>query len=81
MLDGLTIVYRSNVDLYFYVMGSSHENEVLNLQRHHSMIEVSYEDVLLPVSFNDIVINIFILYKEKLLLPNHFYQYHEMYDC
>ena len=28
MLDGLTIVYRSNVDVYFYVMGSSHENEV-----------------------------------------------------
>lgn len=28
MLDGLTIVYRSNVDLYFYVMGSSYENEV-----------------------------------------------------
>ena len=28
MLDGFTIVYRSNVDLYFYVMGSSHENEV-----------------------------------------------------
>ena len=28
MLDGLTCVYRSNVDLYFYVMGSSHENEV-----------------------------------------------------
>lgn len=29
MLDGLTCVYRSNVDLYFYVMGSSHENEVI----------------------------------------------------
>ncbi|KAJ9592989.1 hypothetical protein L9F63_015359, partial [Diploptera punctata] len=28
MLDGLTCVYRSNVDLFFYVMGSSHENEV-----------------------------------------------------
>ena len=31
MLDGLTIVYRSNVDLYFYVMGSSYENEVRSL--------------------------------------------------
>lgn len=30
MLDGLTCVYRSNVDLFFYVMGSSHENEVCN---------------------------------------------------
>lgn len=28
MLDGLTCVYRSNVDLFFYVMGSSQENEV-----------------------------------------------------
>lgn len=28
MLDGLTCVYRSNVDLFFYVMGSSFENEV-----------------------------------------------------
>lgn len=30
MLDGLTCVYRSNVDLFFYVMGSCHENEVSN---------------------------------------------------
>lgn len=29
MLDGLTCVYRSNVDLFFYVMGGSHENEVI----------------------------------------------------
>lgn len=28
MLDGLTCVYKSNVDLFFYVMGSSNENEV-----------------------------------------------------
>ena len=28
MLDGLTCVYRSNVDLFFYVMGSFNENEV-----------------------------------------------------
>lgn len=28
MLDGLTCVYKSNVDLFFYVMGGSHENEV-----------------------------------------------------
>lgn len=28
MLDGLTCLYRSNVDLFFYVMGSSQENEV-----------------------------------------------------
>ncbi|XP_066934366.1 coatomer subunit zeta-1-like [Clytia hemisphaerica] len=29
MLDGLTIVYRSSVDLYFYVMGSQYENELI----------------------------------------------------
>lgn len=28
MLDGLTCVYKSNVDLFFYVMGNSNENEV-----------------------------------------------------
>ncbi|RXG68203.1 Coatomer subunit zeta-1 [Armadillidium vulgare] len=31
MLDKLTCVYRSNVDLFFYVMGSSHENELILL--------------------------------------------------
>ncbi|XP_072020181.1 coatomer subunit zeta-1-like isoform X2 [Amphiura filiformis] len=29
MLDGLTCVYRSNVDLFFYVVGSSQENELI----------------------------------------------------
>ena len=28
MLEGLTCVYRSNVDLFFYVIGSAQENEV-----------------------------------------------------
>lgn len=28
MLENMTCVYKGNVDLYFYVMGSSHENEV-----------------------------------------------------
>ena len=28
MFEGLTCVYRSNVDLFFYVVGSSAENEV-----------------------------------------------------
>ncbi|XP_055608275.1 coatomer subunit zeta-1 [Uranotaenia lowii] len=31
MLDGLTCVYKSNVDLFFYVMGSTHENELILL--------------------------------------------------
>lgn len=29
MLDNLTIVYRSNVDLYFYVIGSTSANEIM----------------------------------------------------
>ena len=28
MLDGITAVYKSNVDLLFYVIGSQTENEV-----------------------------------------------------
>ncbi|XP_063065669.1 coatomer subunit zeta-1 [Engraulis encrasicolus] len=28
-LEGLTVVYKSNIDLYFYVIGSSHENELM----------------------------------------------------
>ncbi len=28
MLDGLTCLYKSNVDLFFYVLGSSNDNEV-----------------------------------------------------
>ena len=29
LLEGMTIVYKSNVDLLFYVVGSSNENELL----------------------------------------------------
>ncbi|KAA0706694.1 Coatomer subunit zeta-1 [Triplophysa tibetana] len=29
LLEGLTVVYKSNIDLYFYVIGSSHENELM----------------------------------------------------
>ena len=29
MLDGLTVLYKSNVDLFFYVMGGGHENELM----------------------------------------------------
>ena len=28
MLEGLTIVYRSSVDLFYYVIGSTSQNEV-----------------------------------------------------
>ena len=29
LLDGLTVVYKSNVDLFFYVIGASYENELM----------------------------------------------------
>lgn len=29
MFDGITAVYRSNVDLLFYVVGSQDENELM----------------------------------------------------
>ena len=32
MFEGLTCVYKSNVDLFFYVIGSAQENEVGILQ-------------------------------------------------
>ena len=31
MLDGLTILYKNNVDLYFYVLGGPRENELVLL--------------------------------------------------
>ncbi len=41
MLDGLTCVYRSNVDLFFYVMGSCQENELILV----SVLNCLYEAV------------------------------------
>lgn len=37
LLEGLTVVYKSNIDLFFYVIGSSHENEV-NLKNISSIL-------------------------------------------
>jgi len=42
MLDGLTCVYRSNVDLFFYVMGSSQENEVCIIIKHYQISIIIY---------------------------------------
>jgi hypothetical protein len=33
MFDGITCVYKSNIDLFFYVYGASSENEVSVLDR------------------------------------------------
>lgn len=41
MFEGLTCVYRSNIDLYFYVIGSSSENEV---------IETAFITLLIPIA-------------------------------
>ncbi|CAH1724366.1 unnamed protein product [Macrosiphum euphorbiae] len=41
MLDGITCLYRSNVDLFFYVMGSSHENELLLM----SVLQCMYDSI------------------------------------
>ncbi|XP_071825253.1 coatomer subunit zeta-1-like isoform X2 [Apostichopus japonicus] len=41
MLDGLTCVYRSNVDLFFYVIGSSQENELILVSVLNCLYEVT----------------------------------------
>ncbi|XP_050294830.1 coatomer subunit zeta-1 isoform X2 [Anthonomus grandis grandis] len=41
MLDGLTCVYKSTVDLFFYVMGSSNENELILM----SVLNCLYDSV------------------------------------
>jgi len=41
MLEGTTCVYRSNVDLYFYVVGSQIENEVMFLK----VLIINYNDI------------------------------------
>ena len=41
LLDGLICVYRSNVDLFFYVIGSANENELILV----SVLNCLYESV------------------------------------
>lgn len=48
MLDGLTCVYKSNVDLFFYVMGSTHENELILV----SVLNCLYDSVSLILKKN-----------------------------
>jgi len=47
-LDGLTCVYRSNVDLFFYVMGSSQENPLILI----SVLNCLYEAISLILRKN-----------------------------
>lgn len=46
MFEGLTCVYRSSVDLFFYVVGSANENEVRI--KHQSFLSV---EVLIRPNF------------------------------
>ena len=46
MHEGVTAVYRSNVDLFFYVLGSQSENEVRNGARRHWEEAVSCDEVI-----------------------------------
>lgn len=48
MLDGLTCVYKSNVDLFFYVMGSAYENELILL----SVLNCLYDSISLILKKN-----------------------------
>jgi len=48
MLDGLTCVYKSNVDLFFYVMGNAYENELILL----SVLNCLYDSISLILKKN-----------------------------
>lgn len=48
MLDGLTVVYKSNVDLFFYVMGSTQENELILL----SVLNCLYDSISMILKKN-----------------------------
>ncbi|KAK2160041.1 hypothetical protein LSH36_141g03000 [Paralvinella palmiformis] len=39
MFEGLTCVYKSNVDLFFYVIGSSNENELILVSVLHCLYD------------------------------------------
>lgn len=48
MLDGMTCVYKNNVDLFFYVMGSTYENELILV----SVLNCLYDSVSLILKKN-----------------------------
>ncbi|CAB4065954.1 COPZ [Lepeophtheirus salmonis] len=52
MLDGMTILYKSSVDLLFYVMGSCHENELLLM----SVLNCLYDSQSISLRSDDIPI-------------------------
>lgn len=66
MLDGLTCVYKSNVDLFFYVMGSSHENEVSTIVEHGETITdiILYINIVLVLVDPDERSELFIRFRQ-----------------
>lgn len=48
LMDGLTVVYKSNYDLYFYIVGSSQENELILM----SVLGCLYDSVSLLLKRN-----------------------------
>ncbi|CAK8696918.1 coatomer subunit zeta-1-like [Clavelina lepadiformis] len=48
LLEGLTVVYKGNVDLFFYVIGSAHENELMLM----SVLTCVYDSVNLLLRKN-----------------------------
>lgn len=48
MLDGLTCVYKNNVDLFFYVVGSARENELILV----SVLNCLYDSVSMILKKN-----------------------------
>jgi len=48
MLDGMTVLYKSNVDLFFYVLGGAHENELLLM----SVLNCVYDSISLIMRKN-----------------------------
>ncbi|CAB4065955.1 COPZ [Lepeophtheirus salmonis] len=49
MLDGMTILYKSSVDLLFYVMGSCHENELLLMSVLNCLYDSNLDVIMLAL--------------------------------
>jgi len=64
MFEGITCVYKSNVDLFFYVFGSSNENELILA----SVLTALYESVSILLRDNVEKMNLFDKYAQVLLI-------------
>jgi hypothetical protein len=48
MFDGITAVYRSNVDLLFYIVGDQEENELMLM----SVLSTFYDSVAILLRYD-----------------------------